>query len=445
MKNEKAAQAFKPMPKASLADNLRFNLVYVLPTVLQGAFLRKPRWVAVLSRLRRGFVSPGMSPRLKRYATDAVRVRFLGTPSLLLFDPRAIAHVLDRSPSIYGAPAAKRKGMYHFQPEAVTVSNGQKWKERRAFNESVLCPHHPHPLLPAIHAIVREEAKSLAVMNQVLWDDFANVFERITLRTMFGRAAEPEREIARLLKQLMGRANTPFLPRRERLFRKFHSQLEEAIRTAEPKSLAAMARQVPKAGAIPVADQVTHWLFAMNDTLCENSVRAAGVIHALGATRKRARDEVAGKDLDDPQSSRSLPFLAACLEEAMRLWPSTPFLLREAMDDDTLCGHRVQGGDQIVIPNLFNHVDATAFARATEWYPERWLQASELPRFHHFSAGSQSCPGADLARFIGIGVLATLIAGRERQTLLPRVVSECRLPGVYNPFAIQLVDMRRQP
>lgn len=441
---KEAARAPSPVPKVSLVDTLRFNLGYVVPNILQGVFVRRRGWVGFFSRLRSGFLSPGLGPRLKgRYATDAVRVRFLAKPSVLLFDQAAIAHVLDRSPSIYGAPAAKRKGMSHFQPDAVTISHGREWKERRGFNEAALHPRKIHPLSGAIHAVVREETASLVTSSELRWDDFARLFERITLRTMFGRAGNKEQDIAGSLKQLMRRANLPFLPRRERLFRTYRAQLDEAIHTAEPQSLAAFARELPNAGAIPVPAQVTHWLFAMNDTLCENVVRAAGVIHAIETTRSRARDEVSGKDLDDPSNLSSLSFVGACLEEAMRLWPSTPFLLREALDHDTLCGHRIERGDQVVIPNLFNHVDPTAFARATEWYPERWLQGTTLRRFHHFSDGTQSCPGADLARFIGTGVLATLIAGGEFQTLRPRIVSDRRLPAAYNPFAIHLADVRR--
>jgi len=440
---EEAARKAKPFPKVGLADNLRFNLGYVLPNILQGAFLRRPGWVRIVSSLRRGFLSAGLGPRFKaKYGREGVCARFLVKPSMILFDQDAIQHVLQNSPSIYGAPAAKQRGMSHFQPGAVTISHGHEWEERRRFNEAVLYPREAHPLAAAIHAVVREEARSLFAKSELRWDDFAGLFERITLRTMFGRAGEGERHIALLLKKLMRRANLPFLPRRERLLGTYRSQLEEAIRGAEPNSLAALARGRPDAGNIPVAAQMTHWLFAMNDTLGENAVRAAGVIHASEPTRLRASDEVKGKDLDDPATVTSLRFVAACLEEAMRLWPSTPFLLREAVDRDTLCGHRVETGDQVVIPNLFNHVDPTAVPRATEWFPERWLQDGN-PRFYHFSDGRQSCPGADLARFIGTGVLATLIAEREFHTLRPRILNDAQLPAAFNSFAIHLADLRQ--
>lgn len=441
--SEEAARRTKLFPKVGLADNLRFNLGYVIPNILQGAFLRRPGWVRIVSALRRGPLSAGLGPRWKaKYAREGVCARFLVKPSMLLFDQEAIQHVLKNSPLVYGPPAAKQRGMSHFQPGAVTISEGHEWEERRRFNEAVLYPGEAHPLAGAIHAVVREESRLLFATSELRWDDFAGLFERITLRTVFGRAGESERNIAAALKKLMRRANLPFLPRRERLLRTYRSQVEEAMQAAEPNSLAALARRLPHAG-IPVAAQMTHWLFAMNDTLGENAVRAAAVIHALEPTRLRALEEVKGKNLDDPAIVTSLRFVAACLEEAMRLWPSTPFLLREAVDQDTLCGHSIRTGDQVVIPNVFNHVDPTAVARATEWFPDRWLQDGTPPRFYHFSDGRQSCPGADIARFIGTGVLATLIAEREFHTLRPRIMDASQLPAALNPFAIHLVDLRR--
>jgi cytochrome P450 len=75
---------------------------------------------------------------------------------------------------------------------------------------------------------------------------------------------------------------------------------------------------------------------------------------------------------------------------------------------------------------------------ALEWFPERWLEPRKPPAFYHLSGGAQSCSGADIARFIGVHVLAELLAEREFQALYPRIVNERRLPAAYNAFAIHL-------
>jgi len=39
-------------------------------------------------------------------------------------------------------PSSNGPGCPHFQPDAVTISRGDEWRERRRFNESVLATGH---------------------------------------------------------------------------------------------------------------------------------------------------------------------------------------------------------------------------------------------------------------------------------------------------------------
>ena len=58
---------------------------------------------------------------------------------MVLWGPDAIREVLDQSADVYASDSgAKGKGMRHFQPDALTLSRGEEWRDRRAFNESVL-------------------------------------------------------------------------------------------------------------------------------------------------------------------------------------------------------------------------------------------------------------------------------------------------------------------
>ena len=62
-----------------------------------------------------------------------------GNKTLLLLDHFGAEHVLKNSPEIYASdPDAKRRGMSHFQPDSLTISTGDKWRDRRRFNEAVL-------------------------------------------------------------------------------------------------------------------------------------------------------------------------------------------------------------------------------------------------------------------------------------------------------------------
>ena len=426
---------------AGVLDTLRFNLRYVVPNILQGLFIRRPRWVALFARLDHGFVSAGLGPKLRAlHGGNAAWVRFLTKPALLLFDREAIQHVLDNSPDVYGPPAAKCRGMAHFQPAAVTVSAGLDWQRRRAFNVAALGdPYADMELAAMVHAICAEEGAALGAKAELRWADFARTSQSIMLRVIFGRADEDHRMAHEMLRALMSRANWLVFRPSVRRLKAYQARLQGLIAGAARGTLAFRARTLPDAASIPVADQVTHWMFAMSDTLCENVARAAGVIHAIPRTRDLARQEVRNVNLRNPTAPGLLKYMRACLEETMRLWPSTPFIVREALHTDTISGHSITPGDQLVIPNVLNHLDPTAVARASEWYPERWLEHSQPSMFYHLSGGAQSCAGAQIARYAGTQFLAELVNGGEFHTHNPRIVSAQRLPASYNPFAVRLV------
>src|SRR3954462_6134095 len=65
----------------------------------------------------------------------------MNTKALLLLEVDDVRRVLEGAPHPFAAdPEAKRKGMGHFQPYALTLSRGELWRERRRFTDAVLEP-----------------------------------------------------------------------------------------------------------------------------------------------------------------------------------------------------------------------------------------------------------------------------------------------------------------
>ncbi len=64
---------------------------------------------------------------------------------------------------------------------------------------------------------------------------------------------------------------------------------------------------------------MTHWLFALGDTLAINALRCLALLAVYDAERTLAIEEPAR--------------LEACLQEAMRLWPTTAMLSRATVRD----------------------------------------------------------------------------------------------------------------
>ena len=128
------------LPGASATENARLNALVVIPNALQGIFRRRRRAVAIATRADVDRWAVGLLEGMCRnYGGKPVWVRLVTDPALLLFSVDDIRTVLEGSPDPFAPdPEAKRKGMSHFQPDALTISRGADWAERRRFAESVL-------------------------------------------------------------------------------------------------------------------------------------------------------------------------------------------------------------------------------------------------------------------------------------------------------------------
>src|SRR2546421_8682129 len=135
----------RDLPSASLLEGLRFTLLVALPNVVQGLFQRRPGVVAIARRLDIDRRAAGSVAALRRrYGEGPIWVRVMAKPALLVLAPHDLRSVLEGSPDPYAAdPEPKRRGMSHFQPDALTISRGELWRKRRRFTEAVLDTGRP--------------------------------------------------------------------------------------------------------------------------------------------------------------------------------------------------------------------------------------------------------------------------------------------------------------
>jgi hypothetical protein len=80
--------------------------------------------------------------------------------------------------------------MSAFQPDALTISRGDLWANRRRFAEAVLDTGSPlHRLAQAFAGVAVQEADALVAAGGITWDTLNTAFQRITRRVVFGEAA----------------------------------------------------------------------------------------------------------------------------------------------------------------------------------------------------------------------------------------------------------------
>jgi cytochrome P450 len=145
---------------------------------------------------------------------------------------------------------------------------------------------------------------------------------------------------------------------------------------------------------------------------------------------------MANADLAAPAGIDGLKYLEGCVQEAMRLWPTTPMLVRESVVQTLIRGEAVPTGTQVLILNSFNHRDRERYAWADSFAPEKWALGTPNSLFNHLSSGRQVCAGKDLALFLAKAVLATLLADRRLALVGPRLDQNGPIPYAYNYFSI---------
>jgi cytochrome P450 len=412
---------------ASLVEGLRFTAQVAVPNLIQGLFRRRRTASAVASATGADGLAHSFMAGLKRSHGDGpVWIRVGKDETLLALGGDAIRHALEGAPDPFAAdPEPKRSAMEKFQPDALTISRNPEWEDRRRFTEAVLETGQPlHHFAEHFGRASHEEAAKLP--HQLDWETWNEAVRRAARRVILGDGAGEDEELSQMLGELMDKANPPGRGDDE-LLERYTQRLREHLDRAEPESLAALFAEAPATERTKPERQVTHWLFALGDTLAINALRCLALLAVHDEQRERARGDDA--------------YLEACLQEAMRLWPTTPMLSREAVRDTEWDGVPVSKGTQVMIVNTFNHRDAEAFEFADRFAPEQWLPggaAAEDWTFNHFSHGPQGCPGADIALLVGKAMLTAVLGDRELRLIEPSLDSEKPLPKSLDYFGLRV-------
>ncbi|HEX7739733.1 MAG TPA: cytochrome P450, partial [Marmoricola sp.] len=379
----------------------------------------------------------------KKYGPDPYWVRVGAEEVLLLTHPDDIRIALGGSPDPFASdPEAKRKGMRAFQPDALTISRGNLWADRRRFAEAVLQTDRPvHKLARGFIAIALAEADALlATDGPIAFADVDDAFSRITRRVVFGDAAADDTALTDQLAALMAAGNKmPGKPAKG--YAAFVDHLQRYVDAPDPAALTGMVAKAPHDADTHVAGQLIHWLFAMGDTLPANLFRALALLATHPLQAAEVRHELAGKRLTTVKNVAGADYLAGCILDTMRLWPTTPLFGRVLTEDFRWPnGELTPAGTQVMIHNLFNHRNRERFDYADRFAPEEWASgtAGEDWSFNFFSHGPQGCPGAGLSILLGQAFLARLLTeGAPRLVAGPRLRPVTPLPYALDVYALQ--------
>jgi len=196
-------------PHASVLEGVRFTAQIGAPNIIQGLFNKRE----LPTRIAAGLGADHLGYRLvadlvETHGPGPFYVRVATDEALLVHAPEDLKFVLGGSPDPFASdPEPKRKGMSAFQPDALTISRGDVWAQRRQFADAVLEPGNPvHTLAPAFVTAAAEAAAEL-VGADADWETVDAVFQRLTRRVVFGDHAAGDTRLMELLGELMSQGN----------------------------------------------------------------------------------------------------------------------------------------------------------------------------------------------------------------------------------------------
>jgi cytochrome P450 len=430
------------LQSASVVESIRFSLLHFVPYLLRGVFTKNQFWTFVFDAVDSDAHVVKFCQQLRsKYRSNLIYIRMIGGKSLLVFSENGIRRVLNNSPSIYGDAELKAKGMSHFQPNALTISEGEEWKDRRQFNEAVLNSRQGvHEFSDAFLEVIRREVGfSLGQINRYFGlEDFDRLFKRIMLQVIFGSDAYRDAELPDQLHQMMVESNRIFLLGKSKEFDAFYGKIRNHLTSPRPSSLTGLCPHAPQTDTTRVENQIPHWMFAMMETLATNTLRGLALILAHPAVEERVRLKIHKNQSFTAADIHSLTYLEGCLQEAMRLWPTTAMLARKTLAEDELCGNLIPAKTQVIILNSFNHRDSETHYFADSFKPELWVERPADYHFNHLSNGTQGCAGKNLALFIGTAVLAEFLRQGRYRLCRPTLHATHPLPHSFNEFQTRL-------
>jgi hypothetical protein len=377
--------------RASAVDTARLLSTALLPTLGGGVIKRRPLLMRLLGLLGGDERAVREIARLRdRYGDGPLPLRLPGREVAVVLSPEDVGAVLDATPDPFTAASTdKISALKHFQPHAVLITRDKRARaERRAANECALDTSRPmHHLADPIHRVITEEAAALTGRT-LDWKTFDTTWQRMVRRIVLGDAAGDDERLTELLDRLRRTANWAWAaPRRDKLLSEFTERLRVHVERCDPDSIAAgFPRDVDPVGQVP------HWLFAFD---------AAGMATTRTLAVLSTHPDAAARAETGTGEPAQLPFLRACVLDTVRLWPTTPALLRETTAP-------ARGLPE----NTTLFVFAPYFHRAVSnrFEPDLWLdgRAQSHPALVPFSDGPGQCPGRNLVLYTTSTMLAAM-------------------------------------
>jgi cytochrome P450 len=171
-------------------------------------------------------------------------------------------------------------------------------------------------------------------------------------------------------------------------------------------------------------DEVITLLFAGHDTSLQGLLWTLACVAADPVVQARLEAELDAElgarppGLDD---LARLPYVQACVAEALRLYPPSWASIRTPRRPEALGPHRLEPGDIVMVSNYHTHRHPAFWRDPDRFDPDRFMPGEDRPAHRYaywpFGGGPSVCIGQGIAR-ITIPLMLARIAQRHRLRLV---------------------------
>jgi cytochrome P450 len=189
------------------------------------------------------------------------------------------------------------------------------------------------------------------------------------------------------------------------------SQVLGAVpRDHRDRTLLAMLREAEADPAKPefdhqqVLDEMKQYLWAGTETTALTLTWCFYLLHLYPEVAERIREEgeaAYGDRVPTWDDIHALSYTRSVIQETMRLYPPVWAIIREALAEDEIAGHKVQPGDKIVLCAYIVHHSERYWDNPEVFDPSRFLPENVKKRAPYsylpFSAGKRACIGGALS------------------------------------------------
>lgn len=437
------------------------------------------RWwgLSLLVDMRRDYL--GFVEGLQRNHGDLVAMRIAAERMVDIFDPEAVREVLVQHAS---RSVRWERGIEIFAQSfgrSVLVTEGAEWQRQRRMLQPAFAPKPVAEQADEMVATITNAMRALPASQEADVDleaFLSSITVRVILRTLFGPDAEADTQAAAWATQVLSRTAMremmwpmtlpdwlplPGKSAKRRALRTLRDLVARQI-AGRRVALGATNRECeqvlldrllslrntegPDADGEPLSEReifdqcmvtfqaghettaaaLTWWARLMAEHPDAAAKAQAEVDAVLEGGRTPGADDIA-----------RLPWLAATLKEAMRLYPPVAAIMsRRATENIVVAGVQLPKGTLLRITPWVMQRDPRRFEQPSEFHPERFLPGAAAPErgaWLPFGAGPRVCLGQHFA-MLEMTLVAAMLVQRHAWSLPPGA------PAAYAVMNVTLRD-----